>query len=232
MFLHCVSVPEAELIMLDVHEGLCGAHQSGRRMAWLIKRYGSFWPTLVQDCIAYANRCQECQKCGPVQKVHATHMHVIVKPWPFRSWAMGVIGMIYPPSSKGHPYILVATDYFTKWAEAIPLKEVDQAAVIKFMAEHIIHRFGIPETIISDQTQYFVGKDLAKFAHEMEITLTHSSPYFAQGNGQAEATNKILKAIIQKTLDNNPSNWHEVLSQALWAYRTSQRGPTKLLHMH
>lgn len=73
---------------------------------------------------------------------------------------------------------------------------MDQAAVIKFMAEHIIHRFGIPETIISDQTQYFVGKDLAKFAHEMEITLTHSSPYFAQGNGQAEATNKILKAII------------------------------------
>lgn len=148
-------------------------------------------------------------------------MHVIVKPWPFRSWAMDVIGMIYPPSSRGHRYILVATDYFTKWVEAVPLKEVDQAAIIKFLNEHIIHRFGIPESIVSDQAQYFVGKDVTEFAQEMGIVLTHSSPYFAQGNGQAEATNKMLKTIIQKMLDDNPRNWHETLSQALWAYRPS-----------
>lgn len=61
----------------------------------------------------------------------------------------------------------------------------------------------------------------------MGITLTHSSPYFAQGSGQTEATNKILKTIIQKMLDDNPRNWHEVLSQALWAYWISHREPTK-----
>lgn len=196
VFLRCVDIPEAELVMLDVHEGLCGAHQSCRQMAWLIKRYGYFWPTLVQDCIAHAKHCQECQKHGPIQKVPAVPMHVIVKPWPFRSWAMDVIGMIYPPSSRGHRYILVATDYFTKWVEAVPLKEVDQAAIIKFLNEHIIRRFGIPESIVSDQAQYFVGKDVTEFAQEMGIVLTHSSPYFAQGNGQAEATNKMLKTII------------------------------------
>lgn len=151
IFLRCVGLAEAELIMMDVHEGLCGAHQSGRRMAWLIKRYGYFWPTLVQDCIAHAKHCQECQRHGPIQRVPATPMQVIVKPWPFRLWAMDVIGMIYPPSSRGHRYILVATDYFTKWVEAVPLKDVDQVGVIKFLNEHILHRFGIPESIVSDQ---------------------------------------------------------------------------------
>lgn len=68
---------------------------------------------------------------------------------------------------------------------------------------------------------------MAAFAQEMGILFTHSSPYFAQGNGQAEATNKIFKSIIQKMLEDNPRDWHEVLSQALWAYRTSQRGPTR-----
>ena len=51
--------------------------------------------------------------------------HSIVKPWPFRGWAMDLIGKIYPASSKGHNFILVATKYFTKWVEAIPLKKVE-----------------------------------------------------------------------------------------------------------
>lgn len=142
---------------------------------------------------------------------------------------MDVIGMIHPSSTRGHRYILVATDYFTKWVEAVPLFNVDQNAVIKFIKEHIPHRFGIPESIVSDQAQYFVGGDLAAFAKEMGIIMTHSSPYFAQGNGQAESTNKTLKAIIQKMLEENPRarEWHETLSQALRAYRTSQRGSTK-----
>lgn len=96
---------------------------------------------------------------------------------------MDVIGMVFPPSVRGHRYILLATDYFTKWVEAVPLKEVDQGTVIQFVKEHIIYRFGIPETIVSDQAQYFTGKDLAAYANEMGIGLTHSSPYFAQGNG-------------------------------------------------
>lgn len=151
MFLRCVGIAEAKLIMIDVHEWFCGAHQSGRLMACLVKRYGYFWSTLVQDCIDHAKHCQECQRHGPIQRIPAMPMHVIVKPWPFRSWAMDVVGMIYPPSSRGHRYILVATDYFTKWVEAVLLKDVDQAAVIKFLNEHILHRFGIPESIVSDQ---------------------------------------------------------------------------------
>jgi hypothetical protein len=66
---------------------------------------------------------------------------------------MGIdlIGQINPPSSKGHKFVLLATDYFTKWVEAIPLKKVTSENMVEFVKEHIIYRFGIPQTITTDQ---------------------------------------------------------------------------------
>jgi hypothetical protein len=52
--------------------------------------------------------------------------------------------MIEPPSLRGHRFILAATDYFSRWAEAIPLREVKSDNVINFLERHIIYRFGIP----------------------------------------------------------------------------------------
>ena len=69
---------------------------------------------------------------------------------------MDFIGQINPPSSKGHRFVLVATDYFTKWTEAVPLKNMTHREVIVFIAEHIIHRFGIPQTLMMDQGSLFI----------------------------------------------------------------------------
>ena len=64
-------------------------------------------------------------------------LHSIVKPWLLRGWAMDLIGKIYLASSKGHNFILVATDYFTKWVEAVPLKKAKQKDVFQFIKEQI-----------------------------------------------------------------------------------------------
>ena len=63
---------------------------------------------------------------------------------------MDLIGKIYPTSSKGHNFILVTTNYFTKWVEAVPLKKAEQKNVIQFIKEHIIHRFRIPQSITTE----------------------------------------------------------------------------------
>jgi len=59
-------------------------------------------------------------------------------------WRMDVVGSIRPPSSKGHQFILAITDYFSKWAEAIPLREVKTFDVIKFIKHHVVYRLSIP----------------------------------------------------------------------------------------
>jgi len=83
-------------------------------MKWMIQRNGYYWPTILEDYFKYFKGCQGCQKFGNIQRAPASAMNPIIKPWPFRGYAIDLIGHIYPPSSKGHKFILVATDYFTK----------------------------------------------------------------------------------------------------------------------
>ena len=155
-------------------------------------------------------------------------LHSIVKPWPFKGWAVNLIGKIYTASSKRHNFILVAIDYFTKWVEAVPLKKVELKDVIQFIKKHIIHRFGIPQSITTDQGTMFTGDEMTYFAKDYGIQLIKSTPFYAQENGQAEASNKVLISILEKMLENNPRDWHIILPETLWAYRTSKRGSTGL----
>jgi len=155
-------------------------------------------------------------------------MNPIIKPWPFRGWRINLIGQIYPPSSKNHKFILVAADYFTKWVEAVPLKNVTSKEMIEFVKEHIIYRFGIPQTITTDQGTMFTSDEFEDFATGMGIKLLNSSPYYAQANGQAEASNKGVIKLIKRKIDEYPRKWHTVLHEALWAYRMACHGVTKL----
>jgi len=195
-------------------------------MKWLLFRQGVYWTTMLKDCIEFAKSCQECQKYFGIQRVPASELHLIVKPWPFKGWALDVIGEIKPKSLKGHRYILVGVDYFTKWVEAIPLPDVTQEVVIKFSQKYIIHRFGIPETITMDQGSVFTGQKMVKFADDTSYKLLTSTPYYAQANGQVEAANKNIISIIKKKTKEKPKNWHEVLGEALWACRTSPKEST------
>ncbi|XP_057432109.1 uncharacterized protein LOC130724857 [Lotus japonicus] len=134
-----------------VHDGLCGAHQAGIKMKWLLFRQGMYWPTIMKDCIEYAKGCQDCQKHAGIRHMPASELHSIIKPWPFRGWALDLIGEINPSSSRQHKYIIVAIDYFTKWVEPIPLQNVTQYIVIDFIQNHIVYRFGLPQTLTTDQ---------------------------------------------------------------------------------
>jgi transposase InsO family protein len=94
--------------------------------------------------------------------------------------------------------------------------------------EHIIYRFGIPQTLTTDQGPSFMSHQFREFTESMKIKLLNSSPYYVQANGQAKASNKVLIKIIKKRIKDNPRRWPENLSEALWAHRTSRHGATKV----
>jgi transposase InsO family protein len=146
------------------------------------------------------------------------------------SWLGGLdfIGQIHPPSFKGHRLVLVATDYFTKWIEAVPLKNMTHREIIEFIIDHMIYRFGIPQILTIDQGTSFMSKEVREFAESYKIKLLNSSPYYGQANGQAESSNKTLIKLIKKKIKKNPRRWHEVLSEALWAHHISKHGATKV----
>jgi hypothetical protein len=99
--------------------------------------------------------------------------------------------------------------------------------MVEFIKEHIIYQFGFPQTIITDQGTQFTSSEFRDFAKSMGIKLLNSSPYYAQANGQAKASNKIMIKIIQKKIDQKPKRWHSVLNEALWVYRMAPHGATQ-----
>jgi hypothetical protein len=163
-----------------------------------------------------------------MQLVHVVELHPIIKPCPFRGWGLDFVGEIHPSSSKGHWFVLFATNYFTKWTEVVALKNMTHREVIEFITEHIIHRFDITQTLTTDQGTSFMSRGVREFAESYKIKLLNSSPYYAQANGQIESRNRRLISLIKKKISDHPRNWHKVLSEALWAHRISKNCATKV----
>jgi hypothetical protein len=101
VLLQCLGQGETKRMMSEVYDGLCGAHQSAYRMKWVIRKTGYYWPTMLEDCFEYYKGCQDCKKFGNIQRVPASSLNPIIKPWPFRGWGIDLICQINPPSSRG-----------------------------------------------------------------------------------------------------------------------------------
>ncbi|KAL0337680.1 UNVERIFIED_CONTAM: Transposon Tf2-12 polyprotein [Sesamum calycinum] len=165
IFLRCLSDNKKVQAMEETHSGVCGAHQSGPKLHFRIKRMGYYWPTMVKDCIDYARRCQACQFHANLIHQPPEPLHPTVASWPFDARGLDVVGPLMK-SFGGHLYILAATDYFSKWAEAIPLKEVKKENVADFIRTHIIYRYGVPRYIIADNGKPFCNSLIDKLCQK------------------------------------------------------------------
>eukprot|EP00253_Pinus_taeda_P026870 PITA_26870 len=140
-----------------------------------------------------------------------------------KMWGLDFIREIHPASSGQHRWILTATDYFTKWIEAIPTRQATDAVIISFLETNILSRFGCPSKLIKDNAVAFKSKRMVKFCYKYNISLGQSTAYHPQGNGLAKSSNKSLVNIIKKFLEINKKGWHKKLVNALWADKVSQK---------
>jgi hypothetical protein len=162
--------------MGEVHEGIYGTHQPAHKMKWFLPHVDFFWPIMLNDSFRYNKGCESCQKFRDVQLTPATMLHPIIKPWSFRYWVLDFIGQIYPASSKGHQFVLVTTDYFTKWTEVVPFKNMMHKGVIHFILEHIVHGFSIPQTLTTYHGSSFMSHQVHEFPESLKIKLLSSLP--------------------------------------------------------
>ncbi|KAL4183193.1 hypothetical protein AMTRI_Chr11g96980 [Amborella trichopoda] len=119
-------------------------------------------------------------------------LHPTVASWPFSQWGMDIVGPIDPPSTMGYVFILVATYYFSKWAEVVPLKQVLGIVVAYFFRHHIIYRFGVPDRIISDNGPQFRSHHSDRLVNQFGFKWRYSLMYHPWVNGLAEDFNKTV----------------------------------------
>lgn len=227
ILLRYVAPNEADQILHECHHDICGGHFGGQSTAQRILRMGYYWPSLFKDAHAYALKCRQCQEHANISYVPSEALHPIMSLWPFSQWGLDLIGGISPPSSAQHKYILIATEYFTKWAEAIPLSTMPSKTIATFAYQHIICRFSILDVLITDNGTSFCNKEMDELCEKFKISYKTSSPYYPPVNRQVESFNKTLVNILKKTVAQSQRDWHLQLPSALWAYHTSIRTATR-----
>jgi hypothetical protein len=167
-------------------------------------------------------------------RAHPTPMFPVITVGPFTKWGIDYT-TCNRPSPRGHFYIIIVVDYFTKWVEAMPTFKDDGEAATLFLFNQIIARFGIPREIVTNHGSHFQNQMMIELTSNLGLRQEHSSPYYPKENGQVEAVNKTLKTILQQTINSAKSNLHFILYSTLWDYRTSVKttsgfSPFQLVH--
>jgi hypothetical protein len=112
---------------------------------------------MFRDAHQYARICDLCQRVGKPTPSTAMPLVPLKALVPFKKWGINFVGPIAPPTRHGRKrYILFATDYATKWAEAMAYKNNDAKTVARFFYENIISHFGCLKELISERGTHFI----------------------------------------------------------------------------
>ncbi|XP_052297264.1 uncharacterized protein LOC127902396 [Citrus sinensis] len=112
-FLRCLDEDDADYVLREVHEGICGNHSGGRSLAHKVLRQGYFWPTMHQDAQEKTRSCVSCQSFANFPSQPPEKLTSMVSPWPFAQWGIDLIGPL-PKGRGAATHAIVAIDYFTK----------------------------------------------------------------------------------------------------------------------
>ena len=141
----------------------------------------------------------------------------------FDIWSIDYMGPFV--KSQGYEYILVTMDYVSKWVKTMPCRAADAKNARKMFHEIIFPRFGTPRMVISDGGSHFIDSAFRNFLKELGTRHNIATLYHPQTSGQAETSNKQIKNILQKTMNEMENIWKLKLPDALWAYHTASKTP-------
>eukprot|EP00731_Ephydatia_muelleri_P015573 Em0008g1293a len=110
--------------------------------------------------------------------------------------AMDIVGPL-PRTKSGNRYILVMSDYATRYPEAVPVKAIDAEHIAEELVK-IFARVGIPEEILTDQGSNFTSQLLAEMYQLLHVHPIQTTPYHPQTDGLVERFNKTLKEMLRK----------------------------------
>ena len=127
-------------------------------------------------------KCDQCQRFAPNIHQPGGVLNPLSNPWPFAQWGLDIVGS-FPKVAGNKRYLLVGTDYFTKWVEAEPLVNIKDVDVKRFIWKNIVTQFGIPHTLISNNGLQFDSKAFRRYYCDLRIKNIYSTSAYPQGNG-------------------------------------------------
>jgi transposase InsO family protein len=215
----------------EIHLGACGHHAAPRALVGNTFRQGFYWPTAVADATRIVRSCQGCQFYARQTHLPAQALQTIPITWPFVVWGLDLVGPLQK-APGGFTHLLVAIDKFSKWIEVRPLTSIRSEQVVAFFT-NIIHRFGVPNSIITENGTQFTGEKFLDFCEDHHIRVDWAAVAHPMTNGQVERANGMLlqglKPRIYNDLNKFGKRWMKELPSVVWSLRTTPSRATGFL---
>ena len=216
-----VSKEEQARAMDMAHRADCAGHYG------VVKTYSSlrtqakiFWPKMWEDVCDFVSGCDDCQRRSRAD-LRVKHP---LRPIPYPKMIMYLVGLdvkAMPAAETGERYLMVATDYATKFpfARAVKTKSGDAAA--DFLFEEIRTLVGYVRYTLTDNGREFRNALIKKLAARLGVNQRFTRPYSPQTNGLTERMNGVIADRLAKIIKGERAGWRKMLPEALFAMRTS-----------
>ncbi|KAJ3628606.1 hypothetical protein MTP99_015902 [Tenebrio molitor] len=179
------------------------------------------------DVCRYVRRCPVCASVKPEQRFPAGTMGsrpVISRPWQLIS--ADLFGPL-PRSTNGHEYVLVVTDYFSKFPLFVPVRSPTARKIIDEIERRVFLMFGVPEYIIVDNgVQFGRSREFQDFLVNYGVKPYYNSLYTPQNN-PTERVNRTMKSLIVSYIDQDQRKWDNDLDRVACALRTARHEATR-----
>jgi len=207
-----------QYVLEMAHEVPLAGHLGEQKTRQRIK-YSFYWPNMKKDVKLFCESCKICQLRKGTTYRDRIPIQPIVRPDnPFEVWSVDCIGPLEPPSRRGHKYIICAVDLCTRWAEAIPVRNITAKSTCDVLMK-IFSSTGFPKTICSDQGTNFTAQLTREFMNILGVSPRFSTPGHPESMGAVERYNKTLKEMLSKNIQENGRDWDVHLPYLLFAYR-------------
>ncbi|XP_068019607.1 gypsy retrotransposon integrase-like protein 1 [Melanerpes formicivorus] len=210
-------------VFLESHFTEIGNHLGQKKTVHRIQsRY--YWLGIVKDVVDWIKTCETCQNAEHNKNVSRKARPVKVES-PWEVLGLDIQGP-FPETSQSNTHVLLLTDYFTKWVEAVPLQKEDPLSVAKALAT-IFYRFGASKNIYASQSWDFCDEVSQHLCEHWNISqiLTPAAPTDCSGLDDHSA--EVLKSSICSVVKEKPSEWDTHLDPVLFNFRTSVNSVTK-----
>ena len=184
-----------------------------------------YWHGMYKDVEHWCTSCIDCSmKKVPRGKKKAPLLPIPVE-GAFDRVAMDVLGP-FPVTNDGNRYIVVFSDYYTRWPEAFALPSTEASLIANLLVDKILARHGAPKTLLSDRGSNFLASIVTEVCKLLNTRQLRTTSYHPQTDGLVERFNGTLAEALSMYVSSNQRDWDRHLPLVLFAYRVSPHATT------
>jgi len=206
-------------IIKEMHEGALSSHSGINNTCDKMNDF-VWWPHMRADIVRYITSCTLCQRAKKYRQQSVLPRSVAVSSSPFSLVGLDIMGPL-PTTMHGNSYVLTMVDHFTRFGDAVALKDTESLTIASAVISMWICKYGLFDVMVSDNGVQLVS-DIAKYIYkQLGIKRKVTTTFHPQSNGITERFNGTLKQLLKIWCNEEQDDWDELLPYALFVYNSS-----------